>query len=451
MCARPQKRRAIAPGSDATFRGPAGSRGWAVKHYQMSRSTKASRGSVYLRCGCRDRSGRQLGARCERLGQPGHGTWSFEVRVAVPNGRARVRRAGSATKIDAETALADYRQRDAAGAVAGTWTTGRWLEVWLQQHRRTRPTTTRSYESHLRLYLLPTLGRIPLDELTPDHVQLMIDGIVYEHASVGRPIAAMTLVRIRATLRSALSQAMRRGLIGSNPATLVELPPHVRPHPVIWTPSRVTAREATGERPAIGVWTAEQLNTFLTFTASQPQHLLWRVIALCGLRRGEACGLRWVDVDLPTAQFTILQQLTEVGGRVLASAPKTAASRRTMAIDDLTLKAFHRHQQQTAVSSDGYVFTDPQGQPLRPGTVTHIFRRQLAASGLPPIRLHDLRHGAATLALAAGVDLKTVQDMLGHSSIVTTADIYTSVLPQLQRDAAQSIANLVLKAAPAPT
>lgn len=83
---------------------------------------------------------------------------------------------------------------------------------------------------------------------------------------------------------------------------------------------------------------------------------------------------------------------------------------------------------------------------MRPGHVTHSFRAQVNASRLPPVRLHDLRHGAATLALAAGMDLKTVQDMLRHSTIVTTADIYTSVLPQVRRAAADSIADLVLTA-----
>jgi len=92
-----------------------------------------------------------------------------------------------------------------------------------------------------------------------------------------------------------------------------------------------------------------------------------------------------------------------------------------------------------------YVFTDPHGAAVKPSHVTHRFSAAVRASGLPPVRLLDLRYGAATLALAAGVDLKTVQAMLGHSTIVTTADIYTSVLPELQRDAA-AIAALVLAA-----
>jgi integrase len=121
-----------------------------------------------------------------------------------------------------------------------------------------------------------------------------------------------------------------------------------------------------------------------------------------------------------------------------------------MPLDALTVAMLRQlERSRTTAGASGHVFTDHHGRPLRPGHVTRSFRAQVTASGLPPVRLHDLRHGAATLALAAGVDLKTVQDMLGHSTIVTTADIYTSVLPQVRRAAVDSIAELVLKAKPA--
>jgi integrase len=140
--------------------------------------------------------------------------------------------------------------------------------------------------------------------------------------------------------------------------------------------------------------------------------------------------------------------LIEHHGGLQASEPKSAASRRTIALDPDTVRVLgaHRSAQQARVGPCEYVFTDPHGAPLKPSHVTHRFTAAVRASGLPPIRLHDLRHGAATMALAAGVDLKTVQAMLGHSTIVTTADIYTSVLPELQRDAAAAIAALVLAA-----
>jgi integrase len=235
-------------------------------------------------------------------------------------------------------------------------------------------------------------------------------------------------------------------LIPTNPAALVQLPPRLKPHPIVWTPARVEAWRATGQRPAVAVWTADHLRTFLHRTRREPLNPLWRLVALTGLRRGEACGLRWSDVDLGAAEFAVVQQLVEENGVAVPSAPKSVASRRVLALDPTTAHALHRHriQQRLAGISGDYVFTDHGGSPLRPGYVSHAFAAQVKASGLPPVRLHDLRHGAATLALAAGVDLKTVQDILGHATIVTTADIYTSVLPEVHHAAAEAIASLVL-------
>jgi hypothetical protein len=124
--------------------------------------------------------------------------------------------------------LAAYRRRDTQGCVAGSWTTGAWLTEWLAGHRAVRDSTLRSYASHLRLYLLPALGRIPLDELGIQDVQMMFEQIISDHFRAGRPIAAGTLVRVRATLLAGLKAAMRRGLIATNPAALVELPAHPR-------------------------------------------------------------------------------------------------------------------------------------------------------------------------------------------------------------------------------
>ncbi|MFI0411601.1 tyrosine-type recombinase/integrase [Actinomadura sp. 3N508] len=124
-----------------------------------------------------------------------------------------------------------------------------------------------------------------------------------------------------------------------------------------------------------------------------------------------------------------------------------------IALDRTTAAALRDHrerqQRERAVSShrdSGYVFTGLNGDPLNPDRLTRLFRDLIAEHGLPPIRLHDLRHGAATLARAAGVELKVVQDMLGHSSIALTADTYTSVLPEVAHRAAEKAARHVLKA-----
>jgi integrase len=150
------------------------------------------------------------------------------------------------------------------------------------------------------------------------------------------------------------------------------------------------------------------------------------------------------------------QQRIAFGRTVTVGPPKTRASRRTIALDRTTVAHLRTQLRRQRAERDaagqawhesGYVFTTPDGTPLHPDWITRRFRHLVAASGLPPVRLHDLRHGAATLAHAVGADLKTVQEQLGHTSIVLTADTYTSVLLELHFKVADATARLVLAAA----
>ncbi|WP_017623401.1 site-specific integrase [Nocardiopsis chromatogenes] len=182
---------------------------------------------------------------------------------------------------------------------------------------------------------------------------------------------------------------------------------------------------------------------------------LFHLVTICGLRRGEVLGLRWPDIDLDQGAVRVVRQLQAHRGRGLVeSAPKCAASRRTVMVDHATVGVLRRHRWRQQKEAErrgrewdrgGYVFTAVGGGPLAPERLSRLFRRLNTASGLPPVRLHDLRHGAATLALAVGVELKVVQAMLGHASIVLTADTYSTVLPQVAREAAERTASLVLK------
>ncbi|SPT51310.1 site-specific integrase [Actinomadura madurae] len=205
----------------------------------------------------------------------------------------------------------------------------------------------------------------------------------------------------------------------------------------------------------MAVWTAEQTAAFLHAVRGHRLYAAYHLIALRGLRRGEVAGLRWMDVDLEHGTATICQQLQRRNGRLTACLPKTAHSARVIALDRTTIAALraHRDRQQAEAAAygdryrdSGYVFTNLNGDPVSPGQLTHVFQKMLAEHRLPPVRLHDLRHGAATLALAAGVELKVVQEMLGHSSIVLTADTYTGVLPKLAHTAAEQTATHVLRA-----
>jgi integrase len=254
----------------------------------------------------------------------------------------------------------------------------------------------------------------------------------------------------------ALNAAIREGLLRDNPARHIELPSPRRPHAEVWTDHRVKAWREHGRRFAVAVWTVQQLAAFFGFVADDRLFALWWLIALRGLRRGEAAGLRWTDVDLDHRVIVIGQQRIAYGRTVAVGPPKTASSRRVIALDRVTTRLLRTHLRRqraerpaagTTWQDSGYAFTTPDGAPLHPDWLTRRFHRLVELSGLPPVRLHDLRHGAATLAHAAGADLKTVQELIGHASIVLTADTYTSVLLELHYKTAEATARLVLAAA----
>lgn len=420
-------------------------------------TTNLPDGSIYRRCGCRDRTtGRQLSGKCPQLADSAHGRWYFAIQISTPAGRrARVRRGGYVSLAEAERERQSLLALPDAAATGRAWTMQRWLEQWLAAMLdQVRPSTLRGYRDHVRNYLIPLFGRIRLAALRSAQVQGAFRIIASGRTRSGRLIASSTLERIRATLRSALSEAVRQGLIDTNPALRVRLPKPSRARPVVWTETREIAWRETGARPTVAVWTRQHLATFLASTKNDPHFALWWLVALTGLRRGEVAALRWTDIDLDAATLTVHEQLIVVDGQDLLGPPKSASSRRTIALDKVTVgvlrglwRQYRKLLKATGRNRDGYVFVDANGRRLRPDYLTRRLAKLIAECGLPPVRLHDLRHGAASLALAAGVDLKVVQEMLGHSSIVTTADIYTSVLAEAAYAAAEASANFVLDAA----
>jgi integrase len=408
---------------------------------------------IVKRCGCRDRrTGRQSGQSCPLLARRGHGSWYLTAELpAGPDGqRRRARMGGYQTRAAAQAALGTLRAASGTSRAAG-WTTGQWLETWLAGRLSLRPSARKAYRQHLDCYLIPAIGQVPLAMLTAADLRAMLAGISRKRGAAGTPVSAATLTRIRATIRAALNAAIREGLITANPARIIDLPPVPRPHPAVWTPGREAAWRDTGTRPVVGVWTAAQTARFLAAISGEPLYACYQLMAVTGLRRGEAAGLRWTDIDFGHATLTVSRQLQHHGRRLITLPPKSVASNRALALDPWTIDVLARHRRaHPPARADGYVFARPGGRPVTPEQITRQFIRLVRREDLPPIRLHDLRHGAATLALAAGADLKVIQAMLGHASIVLTADTYTSVLPDVARWTAEAIAAEILTAARTP-
>jgi hypothetical protein len=254
-------------------------------------------------------------------------------------------------------------------------------------------------------------------------------------------------------LRAVLSPEVTQGLLTVNVAKLVELPLAIRPKPKLWTPERVERWRQTGVGPyPVMVWTPDLTGEFLDFSVGHPLYPLYHLIAHTGLRRGEGCGQRRSDTRLDAASLEVANQIVQYEWETGQSKPKTPSSEGIVALDADTVLAIRQHLvlQDAAkeLLGDDWVdgdllFTQPDGSPLHPADVSDAFIELVRRAGLPPITLHGLRHGAATLALAAGVDMKVVQHMLRHSLITVTMDLYTNVLTEVAVAAAEAVAGII--------
>lgn len=385
------------------------------------------RGSVYQRhtVSCpRDRDGSYLPHRCR-------GRWSFSLVVAPhPNGRRRqVARGGFATKRDAQAALRDAAAREEAGVadVHGI-TVQQYLEAWLLSKRSIRDTTRRGYETDIRKYLQSAIGHIRLADLRAHHIDEMYSALL----SRRDPASPSTIRHLHTTLRASLNAAVKRRLIPWNPAQHIELPSYVCPEASVWGP--------------------DQLNAFLASIRAHRLRVMFRLIAVTGLRRGEAIALHWTDLDLDGGACTVRWQLVDAGGGARLGPPKTRRGARVLPLDSATMALLRQHRIDqlaerlawgSAWQQSGLVFAREDGSALRPDYVSHLFVKLAERAGVPRIRLHDLRHTNASLALAAGVPLKVVSHRLGHSSTAITSDLYTHVIPAVAQDAADRIGALI--------
>jgi len=299
-------------------------------------------------------------------------------------------------------------------------TVSTFLADWLEHsvRPRCRPATVASYETMIRLYLEPELGRLPLAKLGPEHIQAMLARLS------ARPNLSPTSVRyVYAVLRIALGRAAKQAKVIRNVATLVD-------------PPRKSAREV---RPL----TIAQIRHFLGSVSGDRFEALYVAAIGTGMRQGELLGLRWVDVNLDAGTVRVEHSLQR-GTRTLA-APKTQRGRRTLQLAAFVTNALREHRRRQMVeqgdawSLSGYVFATAKGTPLDTRNVTRYFQLALERAGLPHQRFHDLRHAAATVLIEQGVDLSIVSRMLGHADLSTTADVYAHLTNRMLQTAADQM------------
>lgn len=290
----------------------------------------ARSGTIYKRYGCRhNETKKRLEANCARLPERGHGTWYFACSATDAFGRpTRARRGGFRSKAAATQARNEWLTQTGEERTAQGWTLERWLRYWLSTRTKIKDTTKAQYERDVEQFLIPHLGRITLADLNIRRIRGGFDDIAQTTNGRGQPQSPSCLQHLRTTLRAALNLAVREGLLDANPIRHLEVPSYRKPHAQVWTPARVAEWRATGQRPAVAVWTAPHLAAFLDAVTTDRLFALWWLIALRGLRRGEACGLRWSDIDLDHGVLFIFRSRTVVGYHVIEGEPTTAASTR---------------------------------------------------------------------------------------------------------------------------
>lgn len=437
---------------------------------------------------------RELGAACPRLASDSkHGTWGFQIDVApVPGSgkqRQRIKRNGFPTKTAARAARVAIEGKGDKGSSRRVpndrVTVGEYLDRWIAGRRKIRRATRVSYQGHIDNYLKPYLGEIKLRDLASHQISAMFTALEERNAEIRKSLelhprgrrgewigaeqrkagvhrerrkvmGPASMQRLRATLRKALNDAMKDPSLsfhGPNPASLVELESGESPRPQLWTAETEKRWRESGAVPVpTMVWRPEQCGAFLDHAEGEKLYPLFEMASRTGMRRGELCGLRWTDVDLDARRMDVRVQLTVVNGVVEEGPTKSRAGERSVPLDDGLVAMLRAHRQQQrkdrlawgeAWVDSGRVFVLEDGSQLNPDSVSDRFRALTRAADLPPVRLHAMRAGAATMALAAGVPMKTVSEMIGHASEAITSKVYTAVGDELKREAMTSIGALI--------
>ena len=354
------------------------------------------------------------------------GRWAAAVDLGWLGGKRRRKTVYGRTRgqVAGKLAAALRAQSDGLPVDPQRQTVGQYLRDWLEHEvkQTRRESTYASYESLVRVHLIPEIGRHQLDQLEPQHVQAMLN------RALESGLSPRTVQYLRTILHMALERAVRWGLASRNVAALVDPP-----------------RMAPSEAKAL---TPDEAERFLRFVPGDRLGALWTLGLLTGLRRGEALALQWSDVDLDQRTLTVRASLHRVDGRLTRGELKSKGGRRTIAVPRAAVDALRSHRTRqledrlvagSRWQEGNWVFPSSVGTPLDGRNVTRRLQRLLQEAELPRLTFHGLRHSCASLLVARGVHPRIVMETLGHSRSAMTMEVYAHVSPSVQREAADAM------------
>ena len=358
------------------------------------------------------------------------GRWTSVINLGYQGGKLKRQYFYGKTREEVAGKLTEALQKHRQGLPVAfeKQNLGQFLERWLEDSVKpsVRPNTYSSYEQNVRLYLKPHLGSIQLSRLTPQHIQSFMNAQLKEGRS------SRLINYQRTVLRCALNEAVKWNLVARNAAALVD-------------PQRYIKGE-------IVPLNAEDANKFLEAIKGDPLETVFHVALSLGLREGEILGLRWQDVDLDKRIVHVRCSLQRIDKKLRLVEPKTEKSKRTLPIPDSLLSSLRAHrtkqlEDKLAAGAEwqenGLAFTTSRGTPLSARNVIRSYHRLLAKGKLKRRRFHDLRHSCATFLLAKNIPARTVMDILGHSNISLTMNTYSHVMPEMLRDAADAMNEVI--------
>ncbi len=346
------------------------------------------------------------------------------ARITLPAGKRKAFYGKTRQEVAQKLASALRDHQKGLPIVPERQTVGQFLSAWLETARPTvRPRTIGRYEELVRLHAVPTLGAVKLARLNAQDLQ----GLYAEKLQEG--LSPTSVLQLHRVLHRAFKQAVRWGLVATNVTEAVDPP----------------RKEHTEYRTL----NPEEARHFLAVASGDRFEALYVLALSTGLRQGELLALRWRDIDLEGRSLHVVVTLQRTGKGLTFSDPKTGKSRRRVTLTGAAIDALRRHriaQVQERLKAgplweeNDLVFPNEIGGPMDAGNLLYrSFKPLLKRSGLPRIRFHDLRHSAATLLLSKGIHPKIVSEMLGHSQIGITMDLYSHVLPNMQLEASAAM------------